>query len=154
MATQLWNPQNETMIEYMQYNRHGSIELKGLGKVVNNKLDETTISNFEDIGVGKIEPWQVHAYHRLKTLNKTIIGFISRKFAALALHNRKKLRNLDKAKHGLSEECFHKYKEKKGHIDFRLNIGALFSPEVFCYLKHQLVFQFHLELWVQERRKN
>ena len=70
----------------------------GLRKVVNNKLKETTVPIIEDIGVGKkIEPWQVHACHRLKNPNKTIIRFISSKFAALALHNRNKLRKLDKS---------------------------------------------------------
>ena len=73
--------------------------------MVNNKLEETTVSILEDIAVGKIEPWQVHACHRLKNPNKTIIRFIRRKYAALALHNRKELRNLDKAKHGLSEDA-------------------------------------------------
>ena len=68
---------------------HESIEFTGLGKVVNNKLEETTVSILQDIGVGKIEPSQVYACHRPKNPNKTIIRFISRKYAALTPHGLK-----------------------------------------------------------------
>ena len=77
------------MIENMLYNRCESIELMGLGKVV-NKLEVTIVSILEDIGVGKVELWQVNVYRQLKNSNKTIIHFVRRKNTALALHNRKK----------------------------------------------------------------
>ena len=85
----------------MQYNRRESIEISGSDKVSYGNLEQTTVSILEDIGVVKIESWQVQACHRLKNPKTVIIIFVSRKHAALAIHSRKKLKELDTRKHGL-----------------------------------------------------
>ena len=93
------------LISHMQYNRRESIKISGLDKINNNDLEKTTVGILEDIGVGKIESWQVQACHRLKNPKNVIIKFVSRKHAALAIHNRKKLMNLDNEKHGLNRDA-------------------------------------------------
>ena len=93
------------LLQNMQYNRRESIEISGLDKVINANLEKTTVGILEDIGVGKIESWQVHTCHRLKNPETAIIKFVSRKHAALAIHNRKKLKNLDTSKHGLNNDA-------------------------------------------------
>ena len=67
------------LISHMQYNRRESIEISGLDKFNNNDLEKTTVGILEDIGVGKIESWQVQACHRLKNPKNVIIKFVSRK---------------------------------------------------------------------------
>ena len=93
------------VINQMQYNRRESIEISGLDKIQNSDLERTTVGILADIGVGKIESWQVQACHRLKNPKNVVIKFVCRKHAALALHNRKKLRNLDTNKHGLHRDA-------------------------------------------------
>ena len=93
------------LTSHMQYNRRESIEISGLDKINNNDLEKTIVGILEDIGVGKIESWQVQACHRLKNPKNVIIKFVSRKHAALAIHNRKKLMNLDNEKHGLNRDA-------------------------------------------------
>ena len=56
------------LISHMQYNRRESIEISGLDKINNNDLEKTTVGILEDIGVGKIESWQVQACHRLQRM--------------------------------------------------------------------------------------
>ena len=93
------------LTSHMQYNRRESIEISGLDKINNNDQEKTIVGILEDIGVGKIESWQVQACHRLKNPKNVIIKFVSRKHAALAIHNRKKLMNLDNEKHGLNRDA-------------------------------------------------
>ena len=88
----------------MQYNRRESIEIAGIPETVTDEcLEETTLGILEAIGVPKIEPYQVHACHRLKKRNNTIIKFTSRKFADAALHYRSKLKNIRKTSFGFAE---------------------------------------------------
>ena len=103
------------VINQMQYNRRESIEISGLDKIQNSDLERTTVGILADIGVGKIESWQVQVCHRLKNPKNMVIKFVCRKHAALALHNRKKLRNLDTNKHGL--DWMQKFSSTKTYAD-------------------------------------
>ena len=96
----------------MQYNRRESIEISGLDKINNNDLEKTIVGILEDIGVGKIESWQVQACHRFKNPKNVIIKFVSRKHAALAIHNRKKTYESRQQKTWLEQGCknFHQRK--------------------------------------------
>ena len=51
------------VINNMQYNRRESIEISGLEKVNNNDLEKTTVDILEDVGIRKIELWQIQACH-------------------------------------------------------------------------------------------
>ena len=91
----------------LQYNRRESIEICGLPETVaDNNLEQTCLSLLEDIGCGKIKKSAVHACHRLGNRDKTIIRFVNRKHADLALHNKKKLKDVDKAKYALQGNVF------------------------------------------------
>ena len=62
----------------LQYNRHELIEISGISDTVPDKeLENKTLEILDSIGVGKVEPWQVHACHRLKNKKNTIIRFTS-----------------------------------------------------------------------------
>ena len=81
--------------------RRESIEIHGIPESVSDdNLEETCLNVLEEIGVGKIKPYRVHACHRLKNRKKTIIRFVSRKNADSALHHRKNLKDLDMKKFG------------------------------------------------------
>ena len=87
----------------LQYNRRESIEICGLPEAVeDDQLEEKCLDLLGEIGCGKIKKSSVHACHRLRNRDKTIIRFVNRKHADLALHNKNKLKNIDKEKHGLS----------------------------------------------------
>ena len=91
----------------LQYQRRESIEIYGLPETVTDgKLEETCMEILEEIGCGKIKGNQIHACHRLKNKNNTIIRFVNRKHANMALHNRKKLKNINKAKYGLMNSIY------------------------------------------------
>lgn len=86
----------KNMVSNMQYNRRESIEIHSIPQAVEDKvLEEKCLTILEDIGVGKVKPHFVHACHRLKNKDKTIIRFVTRKTADSALHHRGKLRNFD-----------------------------------------------------------
>ena len=88
-------------ISSLQYQRRPSIEISGIPASFDTKLEETCIELLGDIGCGKIEPSEIHACHRLKNKNKTIIRFVNRKHADTALHNKKKLEKIDRKKYSL-----------------------------------------------------
>ena len=91
----------------LQYNRRESIEICGFPESIqDDQLEEKCIELLNDIGCGKIKKTAVHACHRLRNRDKTIIRFVNRKHADLALHNKKKLKNVDKEKYGLSGEVY------------------------------------------------
>ena len=90
-------------IRCQQYNRRESIEIYGIPEDVVN-LEITTLAILNEIGVNNIHPWQVHACHRMKNKNVTIIRFITRKFADLAIHNRKELKNFDNRKFNFNDD--------------------------------------------------
>ena len=80
-------------MSHAQYNKRESIEIDGIPTSVCDKdLENTTLSILAEIGVPDIQPWQVHACHRLKNKKRTIIRFSTRKWADMALHNRKNSR--------------------------------------------------------------
>ena len=94
----------KTLVSHIQYNRRESIEIHNLPPAVkDDELEAKCLEVLEDIGCGKIKRSKVHACHRMKNRDKTIIRFVNRKFADLALHNKAKLKNVDKAKYGLAQ---------------------------------------------------
>ena len=67
-----------SQIRSLQYNRRESIEIAGIPETVDEKnLEKTYVLILEEIGCGKIEPWQVHAFHRLRNKKNTIIRFVN-----------------------------------------------------------------------------
>ena len=91
----------------LQYNRRESIEIHCLPETIpDERLEDTCLEILNDIGCGVINKWQVHACHRLKNKKNAIIRFSCRKHADLALHNRGKLKSLDKTKHGLDGNIY------------------------------------------------
>ena len=81
----------------LQYNRRESLEIDRIPENICDKDLETKALNIlTEIGVTKIQHWQVHACHRLKNKKTTIIRFVTRKFADEALHMRKKLKSINK----------------------------------------------------------
>ena len=54
----------------------------------------------EDIGCGKVKSPSVQACHRLKNRSKVVMRFTNRKRADSALHNKSKLKDIDRAKYG------------------------------------------------------
>ena len=92
----------KTLVSHMQYNRRESIEIHNLPQTIkDDELEGKCLEVLEDIGCGKIKRSQVHACHRLKNRDKTIIRFVNRKFADKALHNKAQLKNVDKLKYGV-----------------------------------------------------
>ena len=88
-------------IQSLQYDRRESLELQGIPeKIKDEDLESCCKDILEGIGCGTIQSSQITACHRLKNKSKTIIRFINRKHANLALHNRKKLRTLNIERHG------------------------------------------------------
>ena len=86
---------------YLQYGRRESIEISGIPADVDDKgLEDKTLQVLNEIGVDKVEKWQIHACHRLKNKKNTVIRFVTRKFSDSALHNKGKLKTLDKTKLG------------------------------------------------------
>ena len=89
----------------LQYNRRESIEISGIPEnVPDTELEDKCTGILKEIGCGDIEPWKYHACHRLKNRKITICRFITRKITGNALHNRKKLKDLDKTKVGLPSD--------------------------------------------------
>ena len=77
----------------LQYQRRESIEIYGVPETVGDgELETHCIDMLEKIGCGPINERDVQACHRLKNKKNTIIRFVNRKHAGLALHNRKKLK--------------------------------------------------------------
>ena len=94
-------------LQSIQYSRRESIEIYGLPESVSdNDLEQTCINILDDIGCGKIKKSAIHACHRMRNKKNTIIRFVNRKNADLAIHNRNKLKNIDKAKHGLTDNIY------------------------------------------------
>ena len=92
-------------MSHVQYNRCESIEIDGIStSVCDEDLENTTLSFLAEIGVPDIQPWQVHACHRLKNKKHTIIRFSTMEWADKALHNRKKLKGLDVTKLKIPEK--------------------------------------------------
>ena len=74
----------------LQYNRRESIEISGLPQTIkDNELENRCIDILEDIGCGRLATDEIVACHRLKNQNNTVIRFVNRKKASLALHNKK-----------------------------------------------------------------
>ena len=96
----------KTVVSSMQYSRRESIEIHGLPETVkDDELEGKCLGVLEDIGCGKIDSSQVHACHRLKNRKNTIIRFVNRKVADNALHNKSKLKNINRGKYGLANDA-------------------------------------------------
>ena len=112
------------LIENIQYTRRESIEIHGIPESVKDEqLEEKVIDVLEEIGVGRVKSYRIHACHRLKNRSKAVIRFVSRKNADLALHHRGKLKDFDVAKHGFN-------------ADTKLFINESLCPQMqyLCYL--------------------
>ena len=112
------------LIENMQYTRRESIEIHGIPESVkDDKLEEKVVDVLEEIGCGRVKSYRIHACHRLKNRTKTVIRFVSRKNADLALHRRGKLKDFDAVKHGFK-------------ADTKLYINESLCPtmQYLCYL--------------------
>ena len=93
-----------SQLNSLQYQRRESIEICGLPQSIKDEeLESSCRDLLQDIGCGTIKGSAIHACHRLKNRDKTIIRFVNRKNADKALHNKKKLANIDKKKYGLTE---------------------------------------------------
>ena len=88
-----------SMVSSTQYQRRENIEIHGVPEsVTDDELEGTCLDLLNEIGCGIISPSQVHACHRLKNKSNTITRFVNRKHADKALHNRAKLKDIDKQK--------------------------------------------------------
>ena len=97
----------KTLINSLQYHRRESIEIHGLPETIkDDKLEETCLEILEDIGVEKVSPMSVVGCHRLKNRSKVILRFVNRKHAYKALHNKKKLKDINKQKYGLKDGLY------------------------------------------------
>ena len=116
--------------KHLQYNRRESIEIAGIPDSVNDKdLENKSLQILGSIGVDKVEPWQVHACHRLKNKRNTIIRFISRKTADSALYKRGDLKKIDKTSLGFP-------------ADTKLYINEnLYPPLKFLHYKVRQLFK-------------
>ena len=86
----------------LQYSRREPIEISVIPLTMADKdLENKPLEILESIGVAKINPLNIHACHRLKNRNNTILRFTTRKIADSALHNRGKLKDLNKSNIGL-----------------------------------------------------
>ena len=84
----------------LQYNRRESIEIHGVPQSIqNDKLENYCLGVLGDIGCGVIKDKDVHACHRMRNKENTIIRFANRKHADLALHHRKKLKVIDRLRY-------------------------------------------------------
>ena len=92
-------------VNSLQYNRRESVEISGVPEAVSDgNLETYCLDVLEEIGCGEIDKMDVHACHRLKNRKNTIIRFVNRKHANLALHNKKKLKSIDRTKYKLPTE--------------------------------------------------
>ena len=86
-----------SQLRSLQYNRRESIEIHGVPRSVkDDQLEGFCAKILQEIGCGDIGDKDVHACHRLRNKDKTIIRFTNRKFADRALHNRRKLKDINK----------------------------------------------------------
>ena len=84
-------------VKSLQYNRRESIEIHGVPQSIqNDKLENYCLDVLKDIGCGEVNQKAVHACHRMRNKENTIIRFLNRKHADLALHHRKKLKDIDR----------------------------------------------------------
>ena len=89
----------------LQYNRRESIEIHGVPRsITDDTLESYCLEALGEIGCGDIQAEDVHACHRLRNKDKTIMRFVNRKHADMSLHNRKKLKDIDRAKYKIPEE--------------------------------------------------
>ena len=80
-----------------QYNRRESVELHVIPESIEHEnLEGTCVGILNEIGCINVRERDIHACHRLKNKKNVIIRFVNRKDADLALHNRAKLKVLDK----------------------------------------------------------
>ena len=85
----LFNFSSEAITESIQNNRRESLELQGIPEKIKDEYPEgCCIDILADIGCGTTPSSQITACHSLKNKSKSIIRFINRKHANLALHNR------------------------------------------------------------------
>ena len=92
----------KSIVSHMQYNRRESIEIHGVPETISDdNLEKRCLDILEDIGCGKVKSSGVHACHRLKNRSKVVMRFTNRKRADSALHNKMKLKDIDRAKYGL-----------------------------------------------------
>ena len=60
----------------LQYSRRESIEISGIPLTVADKdLENKSLEILQSIGVAKINPLNIHACHRLKNRNNTILWY-------------------------------------------------------------------------------
>ena len=94
-------------LQSLQYNRRESIEIHGVPQAIrNDKLETYCLDLLQDIGCGEIKEKDVHACHRMRKKENTIIRFVNRKHADLALHNRRKLKDIDKSRYEIPIDSY------------------------------------------------
>ena len=94
-------------VESLQYNRRESIELHNVPEAISDdNLENKCVQILRSIGCHKVHEDRIHACHRLKRKTNVIIRFISRKDADTALHNRSKLKNINKEEFGLTSNVY------------------------------------------------
>ena len=141
----------------LQYNRRESIEICGLPETIkDDDLEQTCLQILEDIDCGKIKKSSVHACHRLKNRDKTIIRFVNRKHADLALHNKKKLKDVEKTKYGLQKNIFINeslckpmqflaFKVRKAYREKKISSFNLWKGKLSCKIDEQNVNIDHID---------
>ena len=109
---------NESSVNALeQYDRRNNIVVSGIAAHVSERdLEETVISVLSDIEIN-VFPNDVEACHRIgkpdsNKSKKTIVHFLNRKHCKKALLNRSKLQNLDKEKHGFSQNTYSHHQQK------------------------------------------
>ena len=84
-------------VRSLQYNRRESVELSGIPESIGQEnLEGTCVGILNEIGCVNVTERDIHTCHRLKNKKNVIIRFVNRKDADLALHNRGKLKDIDK----------------------------------------------------------
>ena len=129
----------KNIVSHMQYNRRESVEIHGFPETITDRnLEEKSKELLEEIGCGKIKSSQIHACHRMKNKNVTIIRFVNRKTADNALHNRAKLKNIDRKKYNLEQD-------KKLYINESLCRPMQYlSYKVRCAYKAKKIVSFNM----------
>ena len=98
-----------------QYSRRSNIELAGIpDNVEEDVLEEKVIDILKEIDI-KVAPNEIEACHRLfqprgvKGPRRTIVRFVNRKKCELIMSNKKKMKNINKKKLGLTDNIYVNY---------------------------------------------
>ena len=144
----------------LQYNRRESVEISGVPEAVpDDELKDYCLEVLEEIGCGQMDKMDVHACHRLKNKNNSIIRFVNRKHASLALHNRKKLKTIDRTKFKLPAESkgifineslcrpmqFLAYKVRKAYSAKKINSWNLWKGKLSLKINEKTSVISHID---------